>query len=136
MQEYSLLKIDAVKGKCKFYKLKHGDYCWFDDFENNLEGQYQSELNMIYKYMDRVSNNAPLPINKFKKLNKGMTGLAEYEFKSKHLRVYCFHLPETGKIVVLGGFKNSQKSDLSEFKKNKDRYLEYIENEKRRAIKK
>ena len=136
MDKYSLIKIDAVKGKCKFYKLMQEGFCWFDDFEINLERQYHSEIATIYKYMDKVAMNETLPKTKFKKINKGEKDLAEYEFKTKHLRVYCIHSPETGKIIILGGYKNTQSKDITRFKNIKENYLEYIENDKRRIIKK
>ena len=49
----------------------------------------------------------------------------EYEFKSKHLRVYAIQ-QINGKIIVLGGFKNNQKEDINKFRSLKKQYLDSL----------
>ena len=76
--------------------------------------------------MEDVSKMKLLPKTHFRSL-KGAGGrhrkVKEYEFKSRHLRVYAIQ-DSRGKLLVIGGFKNRQEKDLVKFRKLKDRYLD------------
>ncbi|MEO6830639.1 MAG: hypothetical protein ABI378_00410, partial [Chitinophagaceae bacterium] len=65
-----------------------------------------------------VANLYSLPETKFKDITPKGETIREYEFKSKHLRVYAVQKPG-GKVVVLGGFKTTQKSDIATMKRIK-----------------
>lgn len=54
--------------------------------------------------------------------DEGKNGVREFEFKSKHLRVYGITKPN-GKIVITGGTKANQKDDEVEFRRLKRLYL-------------
>jgi hypothetical protein len=69
-------------------------------------------------YMDKVANLHSLPATKFKDITPKAELLKEYEFKSKHLRVYAVQKPG-GKVVVLGGFKTSQEADIAAMRRLK-----------------
>lgn len=130
MPNFALRKIDAIKGKQEFDKLIVDERCPFDDFETSLEEQYKSELVGIYHYMQDVADLKSVPDNKFhfydrNKKQKRKEGVREFEFKSKHLRVYGITKPN-GKIVVTGGTKAKQETDQSEFRRLKNLYLESI----------
>ncbi|HNX20861.1 MAG TPA: hypothetical protein PKG88_00720 [Bacteroidales bacterium] len=45
-----------------------------------------------------------------------------WEFKYNEFRLYCFDDNE-GKVLVLGGTKNTQKKDIANFKKTVKEYL-------------
>lgn len=70
MPNFEIRNIDAVNGKQKFYKLIKDGTCQIDDFENDLEEAYKTELKTIYAYMDQVANMKPLPQTKFHFYNK------------------------------------------------------------------
>lgn len=125
MRTFALEKITNVKGKEPFDKLIVDGLSLIDDFEDNLEEQYESEMDAIHAYMDLVSRQQTLSYNKFHPLNKGQGQIKEYEFKTKHLRVYAFQQP-SGKIIVMGGYKNEQPQDIKKFRSIKDEYLKSL----------
>lgn len=140
MPIFELENIEAIRGCQQFDKLKVDGECPIDNFVDNLEERYETEMDMIYAYMDMVANNQSLPYTKFHTLDKGCSdGCREYEFKTKHLRVYA--ISQTGgKIIILGGYKNSQKRDIVSFRALKKQYIDSInsknnENTKRTSTK-
>lgn len=83
-------------------------------------------MDSIYLYMDSVANMKSLPHSKFHPLDtNNADGYREYEFKTKHLRVYVIK-QHGGKIIVMGGYKNSQKRDIASFRALKKQYLDSI----------
>ena len=126
MSKFALRKIEAIKGKQEFDKLIVDDMCPFDLFESGLEGQYRSELEGIYHIMQDVADLKLVPDTKFHFYdvgkNKNKDGVREFEFKSKHLRVYGITKPN-GKIVITGGTKAKQKQEQNVFRKLKLQYL-------------
>lgn len=125
MSNFEIKNIDAIKGTQKFYKLIKDGTCPIDEFENNLEEAYISELRTIYAYMDQVANLKSLPWKKFHFYDKGKGVFREFEFKSKHLRVYGIVINE-GKLIILGGRKVDQKADTTLFRRLKKEYIESI----------
>ena len=122
MDIYSLERIDQVRGIQIFEKLVVNGIAPFDRFVDNLEEVYRSEILTLYKYMDMVANLQALPTTKFHPYDDGKDGFREYEFKTKHLRVYVIAKPG-GKIVVLGGTKANQAKDQVEFRRLKRGYI-------------
>ncbi len=124
MSKFALVRIDAIVGKQEFDKLFVDDNCEFDDFEKDVQKhqRYASELGMIYRYMEVVSDNKTPPSGKFKDITPEKELVKEYEFRTKHLRVYAIK-KKNGKIIVLGGYKNRQPKDLRKFRSIKKRYL-------------
>jgi putative component of toxin-antitoxin plasmid stabilization module len=47
----------------------------------------------------------------------------EYEIKTRNLRVYMIHEEKSGRIIVTGGKKTSQKKDIRHFRNLKASYL-------------
>ena len=123
MSKFALLKIEAVKGKQKFYKLEKDGKCKFDDFENEARRSYSKELFRIYALMDKVSDMQTLTKEQFRDITPKGDLTKEYEFKTHNLRVYAIHEAHTGKIIVLGGFKNTQNQDINKFRELKKQYL-------------
>ena len=134
MRIFALERIITVKGKEPFDKLIVDGVSLIDDFEDNLEEQYESEMDAIHAYMDKVSNQESLPYNKFHPLNPGQKGTKEYEFKTKHLRVYGIQQPG-GKIIIMGGYKNEQKKDIVQFRSIKNEYLDSISKANKQKVK-
>ena len=126
MSTFAVEIIEAIKGKQTFYKLLVDGKAPIDEFEAGLVGQYETELESIYFYMEAVANLRPLPKTKFREL-KGVKGNnKEYEFKTKHLRVYAIKHPDSGKVIVMGGYKNTQDKDINSFRALKQNYLNSI----------
>ncbi len=125
MPKFALKEMNEINGEQDFKKLSIDDNCQFDDFEKEIKDtkRYYSELAGIYLYMERAANNASLPDTKFKDITPDGEKVKEYEFKSKHLRVYAIK-GDGGKIIILGGYKNKQKRELKKFRGIKKRYLE------------
>lgn len=125
MPTFALRKIDAIKGKQEFDMLVVDDCCPFVEFELGLEEQYKSELAGIFHYMQDVADLKSVSEDKFHfydKNKKPQNGVREFEFKSKHLRVYGITKPN-GKIIITGGTKARQKQEQNGFRKLKDQYL-------------
>lgn len=75
--------------------------------------------------MDGVANLNSVSEEKFKDITPSGDKIKEYEFKSGDLRVYGIKIPN-GKLIVLGGFKNQQNSDITKFRSLKIEYLQSI----------
>jgi putative component of toxin-antitoxin plasmid stabilization module len=98
--------------------------CEYDDFEKEIEkdGNYKSELNTIIARMHEIADLKSLPKEKFREL-KPKSVNTEYEIKTKHLRVYLFHDKNTGRVIVCGGKKGTQQSDIKHFRNIKKEYF-------------
>lgn len=126
MSKFDLERIDAVIGKQTFYKLLKDDVCEFDEFVAQIrrEGSFDNEIAKIYALMQQVAELKTLPKEQFRELPNPKSEVKEYEIKTKHLRVYLFHQTYTGKIIVIGGKKTTQKQDITHFREIKKKYFE------------
>ncbi|RHH41618.1 hypothetical protein DW204_12060 [Phocaeicola plebeius] len=122
MRTFALENIEYIKGIQVFSKLIIDGQAPFDAFVNNLEDVYKPELASIIYYMESVSQLKPLPKTKFRELKGNKDKVKEYEFKSKHLRIYAIQ-QKNGKIVIMGGYKNTQTKDINTFRALKMQYL-------------
>jgi hypothetical protein len=122
---FALKKIESVVGKQVFYDLVINGINQQDQFNKTIANnpQLQAEKRVILSYMNCISNLQLLPKNKFRDITPKKDDSKEYEIKTKHLRVYLFHLEKSGKIAALWGFKTSQKSDIERFRKMKNDYF-------------
>ncbi|MBO9573646.1 MAG: hypothetical protein J7497_15770 [Chitinophagaceae bacterium] len=143
MPNFDLKKITATKGKQLFYQLTiddNPDYSdaeteeeknerktgVLDEYEAGLEKRYQKDLKMIYAYMDRVSNNLAVSGQKYHELDRPSGDrVKDFEFKHGDLRVYGFK-HDSGKIITVGGYKNSQKADIQRLRSLKQQYLDSL----------
>ncbi|RYD83144.1 MAG: hypothetical protein EOP53_01705 [Sphingobacteriales bacterium] len=97
-----------------------------DEYMASLKGTtYESELGNIIKYIEHASNGNSLPKTKMRKYQGNKDGVTEYEYKSKHLRVWAIQQPNK-KIIIFGGFKNNQAKDESSFRNLKKQFLESL----------
>ena len=87
-----------------------------------IEEQYKVELVGIYNYMQNVADLKSVPYERFHFYDEGKNGVREFEFKSKHLRVYGI-TKVNGKIIITGGTKVNQRVDQNEFRRIKGLYL-------------
>ncbi|MBS1644645.1 MAG: hypothetical protein JST36_06350 [Bacteroidetes bacterium] len=132
MSKFVLRKIEAISGVQEFFELIVNGSGQFSAYCMEIEQtkQYYSELLTIFALMDLVAKLKMLPQTKFKDITPNKELVKEYEFKSKHLRVYVFHIEKAGKIVAYGGYKNTQKKDIPKFRAFKKDYLKSIQNDK------
>ena len=122
---FALKKLESVVGKQVFYDLIINGINQQDQFNKTIANNPQllAEKRVILAYMNCISNLQLLPKNKFRDITPKKDDSKEYEIKTKHLRVYLFHLEKSGKIAALWGFKTSQKSDIERFRKMKKDYF-------------
>ena len=127
--KFAIRELEAVVGKQTFFELtEHGVGC-LALFEQSLAGTtYESELRTIVAYMDLVANLRSLPETKFKDITGPKETIREYEFKSKHLRVYAVQ-KTGGKVVVVAGFKTTQKADIDRMRRIKKEIAERLLNQ-------
>ena len=125
MYTFALKEIEEIKGRLKIFKLLVDGNCSYDEFEEEIknEGNLKSELIKIETRLHEIADCKSLPQNKFKDITPKNRINKEYEIKTHNLRVYLFHEKNTGRIIVCGGKKGSQKSDIKHFKKIKAEYL-------------
>lgn len=128
MPTFELEEIKSVNGKIKFFDLIINGVNQQENFTQRISTnkQFLSEYRTIISYMNHVANLGSIPGAKYHKFSGIMEKFHEHEFKTKHLRVYTFHLPDKGKIVVYWGFKSNQKEDMDIFRSLKNQYLRKI----------
>lgn len=117
MHTYSTIVMEEIHGsKCAFFKLKENDRCFFDEFENEMTENNMNELKKIIALMDLHANGYLLPLEKFRNIKDKKYPEIFWEFKTKHLRVYTVCI-DKGKVVIIGGTKNTQVKDIKRFKR-------------------
>jgi putative component of toxin-antitoxin plasmid stabilization module len=125
MVKFALKEIQEINGKINFFKLLIDGKCLFDEFEAliQMEGNLASELRTIQTRLYEISDCKSLPNTKFKDITPENNINKEYEIKTHHLRVYLFHEKNTGRVIVCGGKKRTQKSDIKQFRNIKKKYF-------------
>ncbi|WEK34892.1 MAG: hypothetical protein P0Y53_20585 [Candidatus Pseudobacter hemicellulosilyticus] len=99
----------------------------WDIYERQLEDRYAGSFRGLEAIMNRVANLQTVSRYKFKDITPSRELVKEYEFKYQDLRAYAIKIAN-GKLVVLAGFKNSQKADISKFRRLKELYLTSLKN--------
>ncbi|MBL7813113.1 MAG: hypothetical protein JNL57_12900 [Bacteroidetes bacterium] len=122
MPKFAVIKLEEVVGRVAFYKLSIDGECPFDEFWENAtkDGNMQSELKRLSAMFQNFANGINLPGTKYHTL-ENIPHAAE--FKTSHLRVYILQEKDTGKIIIMGGKKKNQKSDLKKLQKIVNQYL-------------
>ncbi len=125
MYTFAIEKIIQIEGKLSFYKLFVNDTCEFDMFweQCKREGNLDSELITVQARMQQLADLKTMPIEKHRDITPKNDTIKEYEIKTKHLRVYAFHDKESGRVIVIGGKKSTQKSDIKRFRNIKEAYF-------------
>ncbi len=131
MSIFDLRKVEAIRARELVYELVVNQESVLDLFEKKLVGTtYATEYASILKYIEYAANGNSLPATKMRMYGRrGLGEVSEFEFKSKHLRVWAIQQP-FGKIIVLGGFKNSQDKDQRKFWELKQQYLTALKQQK------
>ena len=93
-----------------------------DEFENycnqiKLDGNLIGHLYNAITYIEQSANLVRLPRNKFRNITHEKSTIKQYEVKSGIVRIYLFHEKKRGRIIVMGGKKDTQKKDIKRFQK-------------------
>jgi len=116
-------KVDAIRLQQQIDKNEVEIDGVLDVYESNLEDKYKSSFRGMIALMNRVANLQSLPEEKFRDITPDKEIVKEYEIKYQDLRVYLIKIAN-GKLILLGGFKNNQDSDLKKFRALKRQFLE------------
>lgn len=110
-------KIDLIKSKKTFYKLFVDGKCQFDEYCKEIEPDKRLSRTLIgaYALMDSFGDGCMLPSTKFNHI-QGIGRNDVFEFKKDVLRIYIIK-QEPDVCIILGGFKQNQKKDISKIKK-------------------
>ena len=125
MPIFALKKVVSIQAKQEVDELEIdgiGQLIVFEQMLSEQDSQYVSELRTMLTYIEYIANGNSLPDTKFRDVTPLGEKVKEYEFKSKHLRVYAIKR-ENGKVLVLGGLKTTQKADFIHFRSLKKQYL-------------
>jgi putative component of toxin-antitoxin plasmid stabilization module len=128
MTKFALRKLEAIVAKQEVDELVIDGIGQLEFFEQELDksdSRYLSEFKTLKAYIEYAANGKSLGDTKFKDVTPQKEDVKEYEFKSKHLRIYAIK-KDNGKIIVLGGFKNTQKQDFKRFRSLKKQYLDSL----------
>ena len=136
MSKFVIKTVDAIKGKQDFKQLiilsdnidtKKVNVEKIDGqldiYKKSLEDSYSSSYNRILSIMDAVANNQGVSNTQWKDVTPNKEIVKEYEVKAGDLRVFLIKIPN-GKLIILGGYKNQQKSDFKKFRSLKQQYLQ------------
>ena len=129
MRNFELKKFESIVGKQDFYDLKINGLSQYEEFNKIINTDYlayKTEVFTMFSYMDLVSNLKTLPKTKFREITPKKDNIKEYEIKSKHIRVYVFHVENSGKIVAYWGLKKNQKENIISFRKIKKEYIDQL----------
>ena len=129
MYIFALHELTEIRGKLKFFKLFVNETCKYDEFEKEIinQGNLLKELTTVIARMHEIADLKTLPNNKFRDITPKNDNTKEYEIKTKHLRVYLFHEKSTGRVIVCGGKKGTQQSDIKHFRNIKKEYLKQMQ---------
>ena len=129
MRNFELKKFESIVGKQDFYDLKINGLSQYEEFNKIINTDYlayKTEVFTMFSYMDLVSNLKTLPKTKFREITPKKENIKEYEIKSKHIRVYLFHVENSGKIVAYWWLKKNQKENIISFRKIKKEYIDQL----------
>ena len=125
MPTFTLRKVEVIQAKQEVDELVIDGIGQLGVFEEMItidHQQYLSELRTMLSYVEYAANGNTLPDTRIKDVTPNGALVKEYEFKSKHLRLYAIK-KENGKVIVLGGLKTTQKNDFKRFRSLKTQYL-------------
>lgn len=125
MAEFSIQRMEEVGGSVAFCKLIRNGRCPFDEFCADIKSSYRDELTTAYRLMDALSKGEKLPDRKFHIWSIKGVSTRTFELKTKNLRIYIAAM-SSGRIVVLGGYKNSQSKDAVKFESIMKEYESFL----------
>lgn len=127
MSKFETKRVEAIHAREEVEQLFIKGIGVLDEFYSSLKGTtYECEFDTMIRYIEHFANGNSVG-KKMKYLKNTKDNIAEYEFISKHLRVYAIQQPGK-KIILYSGFK--KKADSSDniyaFRLVKKDYLEFL----------
>lgn len=121
MCNFVVEKIPALCGnRYIIKKLIRNGVSKYDEYMNSLNDKIKLKICSYITYFSDY-NSIPNP-QKLNLIQDDKIEVQLWEFKYNEFRLYCFDDNE-GKVLVLGGTKNTQKKDIANFKKTVKEYL-------------
>ncbi|HPS70896.1 MAG TPA: hypothetical protein PLM70_01450 [Bacteroidales bacterium] len=121
MCNFAVEKIPALCGnRYIIKKLIRNGVSKYDEYMNSLNDKIKLKICSYITYFSDY-NSIPNP-QKLNLIQDDKIEVQLWEFKYNEFRLYCFDDNE-GKVLVLGGTKNTQKKDIANFKKTVKEYL-------------
>jgi len=109
MRKFTTQIVDAIRAKELVEELIINDLPVLEQFELYLTGTtYLTEVRSLLTYIEHFANGGNIG-KKCKILKGGNKKVTEYEFISKHLRLYGIQMPGK-KLIIYGGIKRQADS--------------------------
>ncbi|MBE8715291.1 hypothetical protein [Sphingobacterium hungaricum] len=88
--------------------------CLLDAFYREVleSGNLKKDFVGAISILKSSANGLLLPKTKFRIIEHKRLPYKLYEAKKDDIRIYCFHEEKTGRIIVAGGKKSTQKRDI------------------------
>jgi len=118
MPKFTFERIKALgPGQYKILQLEIDGIKQLDKFAKDLKGtSYEEEYLQLLTWLEYYTQSGDIGYNKIKELKKSNNDpIKEYEFRTTNLRFYAVK-GETGKIIVLCGYKKDQTKDINSFR--------------------
>lgn len=132
MSKFVTKVVDEIKAKEIVEQLFIDGIGQLNAIENQLTGTtYRGEFIGLLAFIQHFADGGE-PGKKVKYLKGGVKdGATEFEFISKHLRIYAIQQPGK-KLILFGGFKKAADSSdtIAVFRSIKKQYLEFLKNKK------
>ena len=89
--------------------------CVFDEFYQKIwdEGNLTKYLHAALQIIEASANGLRLSETKFKLIKQKGLPCRLYEAKKNDIRLYFFHDEKTGRIIIKGGKKSTQMTDIT-----------------------
>lgn len=130
MPRFATKTVREIKAKEEVEQLFVDEIGQLDRLENEIRGTtYVGEFaSMLAKIQHFANGGNPGSIVKYL---KGHDGQTEYEFRSKHLRIFAIQLPSK-KLIIHGGIKKKADSsdNISIFRSLKKQYINSLKVQK------
>lgn len=131
MPKFETKIIEEIKAKEIVEELYIDGVGQIELFENQLSGTtYKSELEDLLIFIQHFANGGT-PGRKVKYLKNPTIGGTEFEFISKHIRLYAIQRPGK-KIVLFGGTKKATDSsdNIKAFRLIKEKFIAFLTTKK------
>lgn len=126
MPKFATQIVTSIKAREVVEELVVDGKSVLQEYKDEMKGTpYEKELGAMMKYIEKAADGHSLPKEKMRKYKGNKDGVAEYEFKTKHLRLWAIQQPNK-KLLIFGGFKNSQGKDEVKFRSRKKQFLESL----------
>jgi len=130
MTNFVTIRAKSINAKELVEELLINDKGLLENFRAELKGTtFIKELPTIINYIQHFANGNSVG-GRVKYLKNVKDGYTEYEFITKHLRIYAIQMPNK-KIILFAGIKarHDSSDNISAFREVKKRYLFFMTNQ-------